>query len=501
MATREGLFFDNSNSVLQRGLPCQGAIKPLTNNTDERVEFDVIIVGAGYAGLTACRDVCTAGEYWRGSRSAILINRAAGFSVLLLEARDRIGGRTFTTEVDGHLYEMGGTWVHWNQPHTYREMSRYGLTDLLPSHDRTFGLDSCTVHLNGKTRNVSHETAHAMTEKAFRLMCDVDGELGRSVIPYPHDPHFNPEAKYWEALSVAQRLDQIRTQISDDEAAILQARLSSIYGADMDKAGFFDMLRWWALGGYTMDGLYETGDDFKLPDGQSSFARHFFDETVGTQKLIYCFDTVVQSVHDNGRAVCVNDKWRAERLICTMPLNVLCDVKFEPGLSAQKLQAMKGGNINQGAKVHLEVSGSGHRSWSSAIYPVSRACSMSGDGLTPAGNTHLVCFGSNKEFTSPEDDARSFAADCKHVQEIDILKTIWHDWAKDPFAKGSWCMYPPDFSFKYLATLQERAGNVLFANSDWASGWRGYIDGAIERGTLAARDVATELRTSRCTAG
>ena len=62
MATREGLLFDNSSSVLQRGLPCKGAVKPFTNNTDERVEFDVIVVGAGYAGLTACRDLCTAGE-------------------------------------------------------------------------------------------------------------------------------------------------------------------------------------------------------------------------------------------------------------------------------------------------------------------------------------------------------------------------------------------------------------------------------------------------------
>ncbi|KAI6779865.1 uncharacterized protein J7T54_001953 [Emericellopsis cladophorae] len=121
---------------------------------------------------------------------------------------------------------------------------------------------------------------------------------------------------------------------------------------------------------------------------------------------------------------------------------------------------------------------------------------MSGDGLTPAGNTHFVCFDCNEKFGSPKDDDRSFAADCKHVHDMDILKTIWHGWSIDPFAKGTWCMYPPDCSFEYSAALQERAENVLFANQLGLGVGPAYIDGAIERGTLAAKDVATESRTS-----
>lgn len=85
-------------------------------------------------------------------------NKYLGFSVLLLEARDRIGGRTFTTEVDGHLYEMGGTWVHWNQPHTYREMSRYSFTELLPSHIENASNDYCTTFFNGKLQTVDRQT-------------------------------------------------------------------------------------------------------------------------------------------------------------------------------------------------------------------------------------------------------------------------------------------------------------------------------------------------------
>lgn len=76
--------------------------------------------------------------------------------MLLLEARDRIGGRTYTAELDGHLYEMGGTWVHWTQPHTYREMSRYGLTRLMSSKDESVGCNYFSSVIDGIRRHVDY---------------------------------------------------------------------------------------------------------------------------------------------------------------------------------------------------------------------------------------------------------------------------------------------------------------------------------------------------------
>ena len=56
---------------------------------------DVVIVGGGFAGVTAARELTVRG------RSAVLV-----------EARDRLGGRTYTSDHDGHAMELGGTWVH-----------------------------------------------------------------------------------------------------------------------------------------------------------------------------------------------------------------------------------------------------------------------------------------------------------------------------------------------------------------------------------------------------
>lgn len=260
-----------------------------------------------------------------------------------------------------------------------------------------------------------------MTEKAFRMLCDVDGRLGRRVMPYPHDPHYSPEAKQWETLSVAQRLEQIKADLTNDEVSLLMSSLSSICEASMDKAGFFDVLRWWALGGYTMDVVYETGDQFKFAAGQSSFARCFFDEAMRTNNLTYAFNTTITSVQDQKNRVVVNGNWSAKRVICTVPLNVLHKVRFEPTLSPNKMAAA---NINQGAKFHLEVAGPALRSWSGAAWPVNRLCHGSGDGLTPEDNTHLVLFGSNKDFSAPQLDGRDFVADCKDLHDMDVKKTV-----------------------------------------------------------------------------
>lgn len=84
--------------------------------------YDVIVIGAGFARLIAARN----------------LSQKHKFKVLLVEARDRIGGRTWTAKVLGEEIEMGGTWVHWCQPHVYSELHRYGLHSNLTVSTGTF---------------------------------------------------------------------------------------------------------------------------------------------------------------------------------------------------------------------------------------------------------------------------------------------------------------------------------------------------------------------------
>ncbi len=70
---------------------------------------EVVVIGAGFAGLVAAREL---GD--------------AGFKTVVLEARDRLGGRVWTDHRLGHDLEIGGNWVHWVQPHVWAEVTRYG---------------------------------------------------------------------------------------------------------------------------------------------------------------------------------------------------------------------------------------------------------------------------------------------------------------------------------------------------------------------------------------
>jgi monoamine oxidase len=81
---------------------------------------EMIVVGGGFAGVTAAREIA--------------LRRR---SVLLLEARDRLGGRTWSADWDGIPIEYGGAWVHWHQAHTWSEITRAGLrVELSPDADR-----------------------------------------------------------------------------------------------------------------------------------------------------------------------------------------------------------------------------------------------------------------------------------------------------------------------------------------------------------------------------
>jgi phytoene dehydrogenase-like protein len=131
---------------LKAGLPCIGVIQPNSNVEITSHIYDVLVIGAGYTGLTAARDSAT-----------------SGLSTLLLEARDRIGGRTWSSNVGGYPFEMGGTWVHWFQPHVYSEISRYGMKkELEHSPDYSRGCNIFRlVTPDGSKEMTHHEEVHA----------------------------------------------------------------------------------------------------------------------------------------------------------------------------------------------------------------------------------------------------------------------------------------------------------------------------------------------------
>lgn len=90
--SREGFVWTEEKTTT--GLLTESVV-PSSAGVKDR--YDVVVIGAGFTGLIAARDLAADG----------------GLSVLLVDARDRIGGRTWTARALGEEFEMGGTWVHW----------------------------------------------------------------------------------------------------------------------------------------------------------------------------------------------------------------------------------------------------------------------------------------------------------------------------------------------------------------------------------------------------
>jgi flavin-dependent dehydrogenase len=159
MTSQEGKQWTHDKG-LSTGLPTISVVSPPSYKTPSSSTLvDVIVIGAGYAGLIAARDLAIQGE-WTIFASLAKFTRLKfilGHSVFLIEARDRIGGRTWHSTIDGFNYEMGGTWIHWHMPHIYREVSLYGMNDDWIVTPTTGGKhDYCTIGSRGLQRNVNH---------------------------------------------------------------------------------------------------------------------------------------------------------------------------------------------------------------------------------------------------------------------------------------------------------------------------------------------------------
>ncbi|KAH7007494.1 hypothetical protein EDB80DRAFT_880995 [Ilyonectria destructans] len=475
--TKEGYTYDPSTKTLSGGHPTPAVILPGTSNPSSTLFYDVVVIGAGYAGLVSARELS-----------------ARGYSVLLLEARDRIGGRTWTSFKDGYPWEMGGTWVHWGQPHVYSEISRYGLVNEIEDSADFSGVPgggkmSATVVLNGKRQTISFEEQYRVLEKGYKALSSIESDeiSGQNAVPYPHNMDFtSKKVQQYDEMSVAKRLDQVKDQLTPDEMAILSSGICQNSGGTLENTSFLEILRWWMLSGSSAKSFMAYLIRYKLRCGQSGLARKIFDEAVETGNLAYSFSSVVHRIEQQRSSVSVtttnNQQYRARKVICTVPLNVLKHIEFKPSLELLKREAIQKGHINYMIKIHVEVKGKDWRSWSGMAWPGKGLAGAYGDGLTKAGNTHLVSFGHDAPIDPTQAPEKLMDA-VRHLDPtVPIERLIFHDWNNDPYSQGAWCIYPPGFATKYLKALQQPHGDVFFCGADWADGgWRGFIDGAIEQ--------------------
>lgn len=230
------------------------------------------------------------------------------------------------------------------------------------------------------------------------MFCNADGDYLRTSWKYAFGTGQSPDLMAeWDKLSCRDRLDQIRDDLSPKEMAVLKAMLVQMGGSSLDRMGFLNALHWWILGSHTPTGLNSIALHTRLRCGNSFLHQKIFGHAKSTGNLSYSFNSPVKSVKESNGLVTITSRtgqtWTAKHVICTVPLNVLGSIEFDPPLSAGKRSAAAEGQINLCNKVHVDVEGPDYLSWTSLCAPGQGLVASISDCLTPANNTHLVCFG------------------------------------------------------------------------------------------------------------
>lgn len=437
------------------------------NKTVRKGKPDVVVVGGGFAGVTAARELAHTGA-----------------NVLLLEARNRLGGRTFYSRFGDKKVELGGTWVHWSQPHVWAEIMRYGLeleeTPGAAAPERVMWLS------DGKVQEIP-------LEESTKLLIDAANrfhEGSEKVFPRPYLPFLSEEGVKLDHLSMADRIRQL--DLPPVQRDLLVALMAADCNNRTGEGAFTEMLRWWALADRDVVRLFDACVRYKLKDGTSALINRIVADGGFDVRLSTVISEVRQSASGVTLVTETGERIQAPHVVMALPVNTLGAIDFQPALLPGKQAMARERHAGAGHKAYVKVKG---ELGSVMLYaPDSEPLNLIfSDNHGKDGGT-LIAFGAGADGFDVHDPKSIEPLIRKFLPHLTVTEVLAYDWHLDPYSLGTWCTYKPNQFSRYMRDLRTHEGRVFFAGADIAAGWRGFIDGAIESGLQVAQTVSGAMR-------
>jgi monoamine oxidase len=416
--------------------------------------YDAVIVGAGFAGAAAAS-----------------VLRDAGCRALILEARDRVGGRAFTRLFlgEGEMVDFGGSWV-------------------APWHDRIRHYAArCGIGLRPR-QPVTEKRWH--DGKALRRDCPCgeheraafDGAMAR--IALDANRYARGEARELALLPLSRYLDRI----------------------DASGAARAQALAWWTISGNgdphrisTAELLSSCAYGGGLPESIVTALAHTLDRgaSVLVERMIASADaelrlgTPVTHVSQHRDRVTIRlangEEIEARCVALCLALNVIGQIAVSPALDERKAAAAALGHGGRSIKLWIKASGVAVGSLVTGGSDGTRwmfAERASKDG------TSLVCsFALSEDGFDPRDREAVKRCLSRFFPEAQLVSWDWHDWIADPWSRGTWVALPADALWIGDPALWSREGRLAFASSDYAAHAAGWFEGAILAGEQAASSL------------
>lgn len=439
-------------------------------------DSDVIVIGGGVAGLAAAAEL--------GRR---------GLRVTLLEARDRLGGRIFTSRPDGWggAVELGAQFVHGGNPEFWRWLKRHHIaTQQVP-----------TTHWQ------HHEKANG---RALTEIADVGEAIGQVT------ERIKPRAM--AGWSFARFLRNEGARFSPETRALAARFVEGFEAAPVERMSAP------AMAGASLD----TSEQFAVPAGYDRFVESLVAEAVhhGVTLLL---DTPVKQIDWRRELVCVSAgkrRFLANAAVVTLPLGVLQAkrgsrgrVAFSPPLKqkARVIAQMGFGHVirltlrldprawvrlvPESLRARREGFGFIHSNveniavwWSLSGEPVITGWAGGPDALALAGRSRWGIY--EKALSAL---AKIFAVTKKQLRAA-VRDFATHNWSRDPFSRGAYSFTAAGQDHAAEALRAPVQGTLFFAGEATADGEEvGTVHGAFSSGLRAAREIAEKLGRRRPT--
>ena len=417
---------------------------------------DVIVVGGGFAGVTAAREAAREGR-----------------TVLLVEARDRLGGRTWTAPWAGRDIEYGGGWVHWHQPYTWSEILRAGLEVELSEDAEEAGW-----WVDGERREGTVGERDAIAERGWNRF--VDG--CQSYLPQPYDPSpRKSELARMDSLTVAERVEEL--SVGAEERDVLVAELESVAHAPLTDAGALAIARWHQLSGGSLALAQYTGGRVTLRNGTRSLLEAIHRPDLVETRLSTPVSAIVQAAERVEVHTRAGETLSCKRAVVAVPLNTLSRIEFAPGLSSRKQEGIALGQASRGIKIFIHARG--RERIVNTIRPGHEFGYLDTEWLLDDGSQIMIGFGIDAAAIDADDLAAVQHALDRIIPGFEASSATAHDWLRDEFSLGTWAIHRPGWYTRYHDEMRRPEGRMLLTGSDLANGWSGFIDGAIESGVRA----------------